>query len=72
MYYFEPLTAFVDSVSEHYGIPACDMLVYKDGEEVYRHLAGFSDAEGGEYLYRETSKQGDKQTRRRLACTVEW
>ena len=46
MYFFEPLTAFVDSVSEHYGIPACDMFVYKDGKEVYRHLAGFSDAEG--------------------------
>ena len=45
MYYFEPLTAFVDSLSEHYGIPSCDMLVYKDGEEVYRHLAGFSNAE---------------------------
>ena len=46
MYHFEPLTAFVDSVSKYYGIPACDMTVYKDGEEVYRHLAGFSDAEG--------------------------
>ena len=46
MYYFEPLTAFVDSVSKHYGIPSCDLIVYKDGEEVYRHLAGFSDAEG--------------------------
>ena len=46
MYYFEPLTAFIDSVSTHYGIPSCDMLVWKDGEEVYRHLAGFSDAEG--------------------------
>ena len=46
MYYFEPLTAFVDKVSEYYGIPSCDMLVYKDGKEVYRHLAGFSDAEG--------------------------
>ena len=46
MYYFEPLTAFVDSLSEHYGIPSCDLIVYKDGEEVYRHLAGFSDADG--------------------------
>ena len=46
MYYFEPLTAFVDSVSKHYGIPSCDMIVYKDGEQVFRHLAGFSDAEG--------------------------
>ena len=46
MYYFEPLTAFIDSVSSHYGIPSCDMLVWKDGEEVYRHLAGFSNAEG--------------------------
>ena len=44
--YFEPLTAFVDSVSDHYGIPACDLIVFKDGREVYRHLAGFSDAEG--------------------------
>ena len=46
MYYFEPLTAFLDSVSEHYGIPSCDLIIYKNGEEVYRHLAGFSDAEG--------------------------
>ena len=46
MYYFEPLTAFVDSLDEHYGIPACDLIVYKDGEQVYRHMAGFSDAEG--------------------------
>lgn len=45
-YSFEPLTAFVDSLSGHYGIPSCDLIVYKDGEEVYRHLAGFSDAEG--------------------------
>ena len=45
-HYFEPLTAFVDSVSDHYGIPACDLIVFKDGREVYRHLAGFSDAEG--------------------------
>ena len=45
MYYFEPLTAFLDSLYEHYGIPSCDMIVYKDGEEVYRHMVGFSDAE---------------------------
>ena len=46
MFYFEPLTAFVDSLSSHYGIPSCDLIVCKDGKEVYRHLAGFSDAEG--------------------------
>ena len=45
MYYFEPLTAFLDTVSEYYGIPGCDMLIYKDGEEIYRHQAGFCDAE---------------------------
>ena len=45
MYHFEPLTAFIDSLSEHYGIPCCDVIVSKDGEEVYRHLAGFTDVE---------------------------
>ena len=46
MYCFEALTAFLDSVSDKFGVPACDLLVYKDGKEVYRHLAGFSDAAG--------------------------
>ena len=36
----------MDSLDEHYGILACDLIVYKDGEQVYRHMAGFSDAEG--------------------------
>ena len=45
MYYFEPLTAFLDSMSEHYGVPACDLIVTKDGEMVYRHMAGYSDPE---------------------------
>ena len=45
VYCFEALTAFLDSVSEKFGIPACDLLVYKDGQEVYRHMAGFADAD---------------------------
>lgn len=42
---FEPLSAFLDGVGERFGIPGCDCAVAKDGEIVYRHSAGFADAE---------------------------
>ena len=45
MYYFEPLTAFLDSLYDNYGVPASDTIVYKDGKIVYRHMTGYSDAE---------------------------
>ena len=45
MYYFEPLAAYQESLQKYYGTPASDLIVYKDGREVYRHMTGFSDAE---------------------------
>ena len=43
MYHFEPLTAFLDSEAENFMIPACDLLIHREGKEIYRHSAGFSD-----------------------------
>ena len=43
MYHFEPLTAFLDSEEKNFGIPAVDMRILKDGREIYRHSAGWSD-----------------------------
>ncbi len=43
MYHFEPLTAFLDSEEANFKIPAVDMLIMKDGKEIYRHSAGHSD-----------------------------
>ena len=43
MYNFEPLTAFLNSEAKNYKIPAVDMLIMKNGEYVYRHMAGYSD-----------------------------
>ncbi|MDR1059977.1 MAG: beta-lactamase family protein [Clostridiales bacterium] len=40
---FAKLSAYLDSLGERYGIPACDLLIYKDHEQVYRHMAGFAD-----------------------------
>ncbi len=45
MYHFEPLTAFLESEAANFRIPAVDMLILKDGKEIYRHGAGFSDPE---------------------------
>ena len=43
MYHFEPLTAFLDHEAENFCIPARDMLILKDGREIYRHSAGYAD-----------------------------
>ncbi len=45
MYHFEPLTAFIDSIEANFGTPASDMLIMKDGQEIYRHSAGHPDPE---------------------------
>ena len=45
MYHFEPLTAFLDSEEANFKIPAVDMLIMKDGEEIYLHSAGHPDLE---------------------------
>ena len=46
MYYFEPLTAFLDNTGKNFRIPACELLIHSGGKEIYRHGAGFSDREG--------------------------
>ena len=42
---FEKLTAYLDSLSEQYGVPGLDIKVVKDHETIYRHMAGHSDYE---------------------------
>ena len=41
---FTELTAYLDSIPA-LGVPGCDMAVYKDHALIYRHSAGFRDAE---------------------------
>ena len=43
---FHLLRQYLDSLNEEYGIPALDVIVTKDHETVFRHMAGFADAEG--------------------------
>ncbi len=45
---FEKLTEYIDGLKSSYGVPACDMIITKDHEVVYRHLAGFSDVDNKE------------------------
>lgn len=42
---FDKLEAYIAQLGK-YGIPACDIMVYKDHELVYRTMAGYSDAQG--------------------------
>ena len=37
---FTKLTAYLDSLTEK-GIPSVDMIVYRDHEPLYRHMAGW-------------------------------
>ena len=46
---FEKLAAYMDTLSRHH-IPACDMVVYRDHELLFRHMAGHRDAAGTEPL----------------------
>jgi hypothetical protein len=41
---FSRLTAYVDSLPS-VGVPGCDLVVYQDHRPIYRHMAGFRDAE---------------------------
>lgn len=41
---FTKLTAYLDSLAEM-GIPSVDMIAYRDHEPLYRHMAGWKDAE---------------------------
>ena len=42
---FSDLTAYVDSLSQQFHIPGCDLVIYHDHKKVYRHSAGFNDYE---------------------------
>ena len=37
---FQELTEFLDGVEKAFGVPACDCILAKDGEILYRHRAG--------------------------------
>lgn len=45
MYHFEPLDAYLDHLYENFLIPAADVMIIREGETVYRHMAGTSDVE---------------------------
>ena len=40
---FTELTAYLDSIPA-LGVPRCDMAIYQDHKQVYRHSAGYRDA----------------------------
>ncbi len=46
MYHFEPLAAYLDHLYSNFLIPACDVMIVRDGEPVFRHMAGTSDLAG--------------------------
>ena len=41
---FTELTAYLDAIPT-LGVPGCDMAIYQDHKQLYRHSAGFRDAE---------------------------
>lgn len=41
---FKPLEEFLDGLYEKQGIPACDCMVFKGHQQVFRHMTGYSDA----------------------------
>lgn len=43
---FQELTEFLDKVKEQYGVPACDCIITRDGEVIYRHSEGLSEKDG--------------------------
>ena len=42
---FDKLTAYLDNLHTM-GVPGCDLTVYQDHQEIYRHFTGHRDAEG--------------------------
>ncbi|MBO4697398.1 MAG: beta-lactamase family protein [Lachnospiraceae bacterium] len=42
---FEKITKYLDSLPETYGLPSVDVIIMKDHEQVYRHMAGTTDTE---------------------------
>ena len=52
---FTRLTEYLDTLRDK-GVPGCDLAIYRDHEAIYRHMAGFRDAQGrqpmrGDELY---------------------
>ena len=41
---FSKLGNYLDTLHDHH-VPACDLVIYKDHEQIYRHMAGFRDFE---------------------------
>ena len=41
---FAKLTEYIDSLQE-VGVPGCDLVLYQDHKEIYRHMAGWRDAQ---------------------------
>ena len=42
---FAKLTEYLDTL-RRIGVPGCDLAVYRDHTQIYRHMAGCRDAEG--------------------------
>ena len=54
---FSPVTEFLDQVSERFGVPACECIVWRDHQPMYRYWTGWMDRErtvplrGGEWYW---------------------
>lgn len=45
---FSALTEYLDGLYQTEGIPSSQLVIHKNGEEIYRHSAGFQDVATGE------------------------
>ena len=50
---FDALTAYIDGLYEKEGIPSSQIVIHKNGEEIYRHAAGYQDVATGEPIRRD-------------------
>ena len=50
---FERLTGFLDDLYENQGVPSSQIVVMKDGKEVYRHSSGYRNTETKEPIKRD-------------------
>lgn len=53
---FDKLKEYLENIHAEHGVPACDCIVMQNGQEVFRHVVGYADAEhtrpaGKEDLY---------------------
>ena len=42
---FSKLKKYLDEMVDEFGVPGCDCAVYKDHNQIFRHMSGFSDLE---------------------------